>query len=94
MRTNNQYILTEVKTGVALIASRSGADVLPVCIKTKANKAKMFRKTYIIIGKPIKNAELGFDHEKGSAGFSRVSERIFDEICKLYEETDIEDAGK
>ena len=85
---------TEVKTGVALIASRSGADVLPVCIKTKANKAKMFRKTYIIIGKPIKNAELGFDHEKGSAGFSRVSERIFDEICKLYEETDIENAGK
>lgn len=85
---------TEVKNGVALIASRSGADVLPVCIKTKANKAKMFRKTYVIIGKPIKNEELGFDHEKGGAGFAHVSERIFDEICKLYEETDIENAGK
>ena len=85
---------TEVKNGVALIASRSGADVLPVCIKTKANKAKMFRKTYIIIGKPIKNEELDFDHEKGGAGFAHASERIFDEICKLYEETDIENAEK
>lgn len=85
---------TEVKSGIALIANRSGADVLPVCIKTKANKARMFAKTYIIIGKVIKHEELGLDKEKGSAGFKNVSESVFERICELYDSTDIENVKK
>lgn len=84
---------TEVKNGVSLIAARSGADVLPVCIKTKAHKAKFFRKTYIIIGKPIKNQDLNFEEEKGHAGYHNVAERIFNEVCDLYD-TDVENAKK
>ena len=85
---------TEVKNGVALIAARSGADVLPVCVKTKVNKEKMFRKTYIIIGRPIKNKDLDFENEKGSAGYHKISQRIFDEVCDLYDATDIDNEKK
>lgn len=84
---------TEVKNGVSLIAARSGANILPVCIKTKKNKPKMFRKTYIIIGSPINNQELDFENEKGSAGYHNIAERIFDKVCDLYD-TDVENEKK
>ena len=85
---------TEVKTGISLIASRSGADVLPVCIKTRGDKTGFFKKTYVIIGKPIKNSELDLEHEKGSEGFSHVAQKIFDKVCDLYDATDIKNEKK
>lgn len=80
---------TEVKNGVGLIAARSGADVLPVCIKSKSGKTQMFRKNYLVIGKLIKNEEFDFESNKGADGHQRVADRIFGEVCKLYAETDI-----
>lgn len=73
---------TSVKSGAALIAYHSHADVLPVCIKTKDVKYKFMRKIEVIYGKPIKYSELGF--EKGSIGeFKDATAKIFDEVCKL-----------
>lgn len=83
---------TSVKNGVGLIAARSGADVLPVCVKSKKGAVKMFRKNYLIIGNLIKNEELDFENNKGAEGHQRVADRIFSDICKLYAETDIENA--
>lgn len=83
---------TTVKNGVGLIAARSGADVLPVCVKSKVGAVKMFRKNYLIIGKLIKNEELDFENNKGSEGHQKVADRIHGEICKLYAKTDIENA--
>lgn len=84
---------TEVKTGVSLIAARSGADILPVCIKTKKNKVKFFRKTYLIIGKPISNASLDLENQKGNAGYGAVASKMFEAVCELYD-TDVENAGR
>jgi 1-acyl-sn-glycerol-3-phosphate acyltransferase len=81
---------TSVKNGVGLIAARSGADVLPVCIKTKGGKTRMFRKNYLVIGKLIKNEEFDFENNKGSEGHQRVAERIFDNVCELWATTDID----
>lgn len=81
---------TTVKNGIGLIAARSGADVLPVCIKTKGGKTRMFRKNYLVIGKLIKNEELDFENNKGSEGHQMAAERIFDDICELWSSTDIE----
>jgi len=73
---------TPVKSGAALIAYHSHADVLPVCIKTKDVKYKFMRKIEVIYGKPIKYSELGF--EKGSIGeFKDATNKIFAEVCKL-----------
>ena len=76
---------TEVKNGAAMIATRAGVDVLPVFIHRKNNTPRLFRKTTVIIGKPIKLSELGYDPEK-SGEYARISELIFNEICKLGEE--------
>ncbi len=83
---------TSVKSGVGLIAARSGADVLPVCVKSKVGAVKMFRKNYLIIGKLIKNEEFDFENNKGNEGQQKAADRIHAEICKLYAETDIENA--
>ena len=81
---------TTVKSGVGLIAARSGADVLPVCVKSKKGAVKMFRKNYIIIGDLIKNEEFDFENNKGAEGHQKAADKIFAEICKLYAETDID----
>ncbi len=81
---------TPVKNGIGLIASRSGADILPVCVKSKSGSTKIFRKNYLIIGKLIKSEELDLENNKGSEGHQRISEHIFSEVCKLWRETDIE----
>lgn len=83
---------TSVKSGVGLIVARSGADVLPVCVKSKVGAVKMFRKNYLIIGNLIKNEEFDFENNKGSEGHQRAANIIHAEICKLYAETDIENA--
>lgn len=81
---------TTVKNGVGLIAARSGADVLPVCIKSKSGKTQMFRKNYLIIGKLIKSEELDLENNKGSEGHQRVADHIWREVCDLYAKTDID----
>lgn len=83
---------TSVKSGVGLIAARSGANVLPVCIKSKAGKVKIFKKNYIIIGELIKNEEFDFENNKGIEGHQRAANLIHDRICNLYAEVDIENA--
>lgn len=85
---------TSVKSGAALIAYHSHADILPVCIKTKDVKYKFMRKIEVIYGKPIKYSELGF--ERGSIGeFKDATAKIFSEVCKLggYEPTVKSDNG-
>ena len=81
-----------VKNGVGLIAARSGADVLPVAIKSKSGKTQMFRKNYLIIGELVANEEYDFETNKGSEGHQKVADRIWADICKLWVDTDIENA--
>lgn len=83
---------TEVKSGVGLIAARSGADVLPVCIKSKSGKTQMFKKNYLIIGDLIKNEEFDFENNKGMEGHQIAADKIFGEVCKLYSEFDLNNA--
>ena len=76
---------TKVKNGVALIITHAESDVLPIYIDRKNNTCKIFRKTHLIVGKPIKYEELGFS--RGEQGeYQRISNVIFDEICRLGEE--------
>ena len=76
---------TEVKNGAAMIAARTGVDILPVFVHRKNNTPRLFRKTTVIVGKPIKFSELNYDPEK-SGEYARISKLIFDEVCKLGEE--------
>ena len=73
---------TEKKNGAALIAYRSGADVVPVCIKLKNYKYSFLRKKVIIFGKPIKNSELLFENG-GSDEYKNATDIIFGRILEL-----------
>ena len=73
---------TPTKNGAGLIAYKSEADILPVFIKTKNNKYRIFRKIEIIFGKPIKNAELGFN-AGGAAEYEAATDKIFSEVLML-----------
>jgi 1-acyl-sn-glycerol-3-phosphate acyltransferase len=73
---------TTPKNGAGLIAYRSGCDVIPVCIKVKNQKYRIFRKIDIIFGRPIKNENLGFTNG-GTDEYRAASEKIFSEILSL-----------
>lgn len=76
---------TGVKTGASMIAYRANVDILPVYIHRKDNKPKLFRKTVVIIGKPIPFSSFNYDGE-ASGEYQRIANEIFDAICKLGEE--------
>ena len=67
---------TPIKNGAGLVAFRSGCDIIPVFIKTKNNKYRIFRKVEIFYGKPIKNTDLGFIGG-GRDEYEAAAEKIF-----------------
>ena len=75
---------TALKSGAAMVAAHANADVLPVYIHRKGNTFKLFRRTVIIIGKPMKFSDFGYDPDKNGE-YSRIVSTIFDEVCKLGE---------
>ena len=77
--------LTDLKTGAAMIAIKADVDILPVFIHRKDNTPKPFRKTTVIVGKPIKLSSLGYDPD-ASGEYHRIISAVFDEICKLGED--------
>ena len=75
----------DAKGGVGLFAYRSKCSILPVHIKTKNYRVRLFRKVTVIIGKPIPYEDLGF--EKGNmAEYNAASKYIFEKICELGKE--------
>lgn len=71
-----------VKNGAGLIAYRSGCCIIPVYIKTKNNKVGFFKRTHVIIGKPIENSEFGFT-DGTSKEYEMASNRVLADICAL-----------
>ena len=80
---------TKTKNGVALIATKTGADILPCYIWRKKNKFKLFRRTYVIIGDVIPFEDLNYDPE-ASGEYARITNLAFDKICALGEEFEAE----
>ncbi len=76
---------TAVKGGVGLIAAHTHAPVLPVCIRTKGWKVRLFRRTYVSIGKPIRFEELGITDGKGDQ-YQQAAETIFARITEMIPE--------
>ncbi len=71
----------QAMSGAALIASQCKVKVLPISIVTKRRMPGFFRKTYIIIGKPITPEEYIGD---GSRSKKEISEFIFKKVCEPF----------
>lgn len=84
---------TKTKNGVALIATKTQADLVPCYIRRKKNKFRLFRRTYVIIGEKIPFDSLGYDAE-ASGEYIRITDEVFDKICSLGESFEKELAQK
>lgn len=74
----------KAKTGAALIALRTKADMLPVSIKYSTGTFKLFCKATVRIGELIPYSEPSED-ESQRAQLRRVSTTMMDEIKNLWE---------
>ncbi len=80
---------TEVKSGLGMIAAKSGATVLPCYIKMKKRKWSLFRRVDVYIGKPITAEELAYNPE-AQGEYLRISNYVFDRICTIGDAVDAE----
>ncbi len=73
---------TPVKTGAAMIALKAGVPVLPVFVKVKNNRHRIFCKKELIIGKPISIEEMNYNPE-APGEYQRVADYLFERVCEL-----------
>lgn len=73
---------TSIKFGCSMIAHRAEVGVLPVYIKVKDHRVRIFRKTEIIIGKEITCDELN-EISKNGEDHKSAAEYIFSKITEL-----------
>lgn len=73
---------TTIHNGAGMIAYHSGCDALPVCIKTKGCKYRLFKRTEVIFGNLIRNEDLGYS-EGGTREYRAATEKIFNEVIAL-----------
>ncbi len=84
---------TAVKNGAGMVVMRANSAALPVCVVTKGNKIRLFKKVTIVIGSVIP-FETFENTEKTKEGYEIVSSRIFDDICKLNDEYAARNGGR
>lgn len=74
------------KSGATLIASKTNADILPICITGSGenNKVKLFKKTIISYGDFIPNNAINCEDGSRSA-LKESTNKIMDSITKLRE---------
>ncbi|MBQ5994502.1 MAG: 1-acyl-sn-glycerol-3-phosphate acyltransferase [Clostridia bacterium] len=82
---SKDYKPTRGKSGVALIAKQTGADILPVSIYTDEQYKKGTRLT-VRFGKIIKSEELSFLEDHSAKELRAASKRIMGDITALWEE--------
>lgn len=72
----------DAKSGIGLMAYRAKSNILPVYIKTKNNRIRLFRPVTVMIGKPILYEELGFSHG-GMAEYDAAARLIFERVLEI-----------
>ena len=78
--------MEQLQGGMAMIAVRARATLVPVAIETDAQKLKLFRKTRLRFGKPIPFEE----YTKEGSGKDRylpITRMAFEQVCALYDES-------
>ncbi len=77
--------LLRPKSGVAFIAAKTGAHVLPVAIVTRNQRVRLFKRITIVYGKPLSAEELHLaDAEHPDIRFA--TRRIMEAISQQIEE--------
>lgn len=77
-----EWKLGKFQNGAALIALRNDAPILPICI---VERPRIFRRTRVVIGKPIHLADWIEEGRSRSENIRRISERLREEILSMRE---------
>ena len=77
---------TEIKNGIGMFADRAGVGILPVCIRTKKHKLKLFRRTEFVIGDYIPPEDIAFEDLAGKEKYQKIADYAFDKLVQLYDE--------
>lgn len=72
------------RSGAAVLAQRTGADIMPAAVICKG-KVRPFKRVTVVFGDVIKNEELGLNEDNPST-IKAASKKIMDSIIKLREE--------
>lgn len=78
--------LGQAKSGAALVACRTQAAVVPACLVTKNFHVRLFRRTTLVIGKPLTPEDLQLQDEEHPK-LRYASRLIMERIDTLIEET-------
>ncbi len=71
---------TSIKSGVAMIAARAEAPILPVAIRMKKQRYAFLRRVYVSIGKPLPLEQLGLLQD---GSYAAAAELAFHEVCRV-----------
>ena len=71
--------------GIAMVAVRSKATIVPVCIETDDHKLKLFKKTRVRYGAPIPFEEYTAQGS-GKDRYMDIAKLAFDRVVALYDE--------
>lgn len=72
------------RSGIAMIASKARADILPLFITAKNNRIRPFRRTTVVVGELIPFDSLDFSN--GSQSYADISGMVIETILRLSEE--------
>lgn len=72
---------TPIKPGGAMIATRAGVPILPVCLHIKKQRYALFRRVDVIVGKPLSLEELGLITDEPN--FREATAAAFSAVCEL-----------
>lgn len=75
---------TPTKDGIGMVSLRANVGILPVAIKTKKGKLRMFRKTELVIGEYIPPEKLQFEGTNKEQ-YDKITNYAFDKTCLLLE---------
>ncbi len=71
------------KSGVALIAAKSGADVVPCAVIFQGEKLKFRSKIVVKYGEVIPSSEISLSEDSSPRDVKKIKTRIMAEIAKL-----------
>ena len=83
--TSRDRLPKRAKSGVAYIAMKTGADVLPVSIYITPGERRIRPRLTVRFGKIIKNEEFGFSEEYSLSHIRDGSKLIMDSIVELWD---------
>lgn len=80
-RNQSQAEMLPPKNGAAMIATKTGATVIPVGIVNSEYFLRSFKKIWVVVGKPMNFQE--FEHLERKEKYEAISNKITEEIIRL-----------